>query len=293
MRKSVTIDPHLVEPRRRGPVLALLGELLDDFPVQEVLFPEDSVPPPPDATVPDRPRMFIMVDGCRHVRMALDGSEQEVPLRRGQAMFAGRTVWHKSMDRRPYTLLLVIFDPLYTGAFLRKRGARPQRGNATSVQYYTDHPLSTPARHLIAALSELARFPERRGADVHLLRALLHFVRLEFEARRKRPGKARATWQALCDYLRENFQRPINRDEVAHAFGLHPNHVSRLFHEQGKEGFTDYLTRLRMEHAGFLRQHYRLPLKELAAGCGFDDANYFGRVFRRHYGTTPGRYALS
>ena len=33
-----------------------------------------------------------------------------------------------------------------------------------------------------------------------------------------------------------------------------------------------------------------LPVKEVAILCGFEDANYFSKVFRRLYGTTPSQF---
>ncbi|RVC67515.1 AraC family transcriptional regulator, partial [Mesorhizobium sp. M00.F.Ca.ET.038.03.1.1] len=33
-----------------------------------------------------------------------------------------------------------------------------------------------------------------------------------------------------------------------------------------------------------------LPVKEVAVLCGFEDANYFSKVFRRFYGITPTQF---
>jgi hypothetical protein len=52
---------------------------------------------------------------------------------------------------------------------------------------------------------------------------------------------------------------------------------------------------VRVEHGR--RSH--LPVKEIAGLCGFDEPNYFAKVFRRFYGTSPtefrttGMYSVS
>ena len=39
--------------------------------------------------------------------------------------------------------------------------------------------------------------------------------------------------------------------------------------------------------ARLLSSHALLPVKEIAALTGFDNANYFAKVFRRFFGTSP------
>ncbi|GGA86454.1 hypothetical protein GCM10011491_12620 [Brucella endophytica] len=36
-----------------------------------------------------------------------------------------------------------------------------------------------------------------------------------------------------------------------------------------------------------------MPIKEVSALCGFDDPNYFSKVFRRLYGTNPSDFRTS
>ena len=43
-----------------------------------------------------------------------------------------------------------------------------------------------------------------------------------------------------------------------------------------------------MRHAArLLTSHSLLPIKEIANLCGFDEPNYFAKVFRRFFGTSP------
>ncbi|MFV0462098.1 MAG: helix-turn-helix transcriptional regulator [Nostocoides sp.] len=51
-----------------------------------------------------------------------------------------------------------------------------------------------------------------------------------------------------------------------------------------------YVINRRLERARILLASAHLTLAEVAAQCGFADQSHFTRVFRRHVGTTPGRY---
>ena len=48
-----------------------------------------------------------------------------------------------------------------------------------------------------------------------------------------------------------------------------------------------YLRRLRMEEAVAALRSGRLPVKTIARSCGFADASYFAKAFRRSFGMSP------
>jgi len=77
---------------------------------------------------------------------------------------------------------------------------------------------------------------------------------------------------------------------VAQALGLHPGHISRLFQQYGKGGFTATLNRFRLEVSLPLLQEPGLSIKTIAARCGYGSSLAYIRQFKAAYGTTPGAY---
>lgn len=53
---------------------------------------------------------------------------------------------------------------------------------------------------------------------------------------------------------------------------------------------TEYINRIRVQHAAMLLAGTDRPLADLAAYCGFENLSYFHRLFRHQYGTTPHSY---
>ncbi|WP_425092175.1 AraC family transcriptional regulator [Tropicimonas sp. S265A] len=53
---------------------------------------------------------------------------------------------------------------------------------------------------------------------------------------------------------------------------------------------TQYVNRIRVQHAAMLLAGTDKPLADLAAYCGFENLSYFHRLFRHQYGTTPHHY---
>lgn len=59
------------------------------------------------------------------------------------------------------------------------------------------------------------------------------------------------------------------------------------FKEQTGLGVTEFIRNKQFEKAKQLLKETALPVSDIAAKCGFNDYNYFGRVFKKRYGTSP------
>ncbi len=53
---------------------------------------------------------------------------------------------------------------------------------------------------------------------------------------------------------------------------------------------TQYINRIRVQHAAMLLAGTDRSLSDLASYCGFENLSYFHRLFRQQYGTTPNNY---
>ncbi len=66
-----------------------------------------------------------------------------------------------------------------------------------------------------------------------------------------------------------------------------PNYLSSVFHQSYGITLKEFLIRNRLENAQTMLLSGRLNASEVAAACGFQDAAYFARIFRRRFGCTP------
>lgn len=67
-------------------------------------------------------------------------------------------------------------------------------------------------------------------------------------------------------------------------------HVCRVARRHLGMSPTDYVNRIRMEHAAMLLADRGRAVEDIAADCGIANMSYFYRLFRSHYGTTPLAY---
>lgn len=139
-------------------------------------------------------------------------------------------------------------------------------------------------------LHTLARRDPRLADPVAdgILSAVLHRI-----ARLEDAGQAAALHPALqraVRYLEAQLDRPAGTEALARAAHTSYGHLCRLFRETFHCTPRAFQHRLRLDRAKKLLLDPYLTVKEVAARCGFEDVNYFVRLFRREERQTPGRW---
>ena len=92
------------------------------------------------------------------------------------------------------------------------------------------------------------------------------------------------------EFMRQNLNRDISRDEVARHAGISPSHFSRLLKERTGRSFTELLRQCRVDLACNLLCGSEKTLAQIADQCGFCDQSYFTRVFQDVKGVTPKQF---
>ncbi|NMO95067.1 response regulator [Paenibacillus lemnae] len=77
---------------------------------------------------------------------------------------------------------------------------------------------------------------------------------------------------------------------IADRVFLHPVYLSKIYKSETGEGLGDYIIRKRMERAVYLLKHTNKKIYEITAELGYQNPQYFSKMFRKHYGMTPNEY---
>jgi two-component system response regulator YesN len=117
------------------------------------------------------------------------------------------------------------------------------------------------------------------------------FVRRIKEAAAKIADKTKSRADSLTDrakaYIDGHYQNDISLDDVSREMNISPYYFSKLFKEEAGITFIEYLTTLRMTKAKALLSDPAIPVKEVGTKVGYQDPNYFSRIFKRYTGKTP------
>lgn len=87
--------------------------------------------------------------------------------------------------------------------------------------------------------------------------------------------------------IQTEYGNNLTLSEIADRIGINPQYLGRLFVEETKEKFSDYLNRVRMEHADELLKEGKLKIYEVAERVGITNYRYFTQKFREWSGVSP------
>lgn len=88
-------------------------------------------------------------------------------------------------------------------------------------------------------------------------------------------------------WIGEHYREPVTLEAIAHALKVSPYYLSHIFSQESDFTLFSYLTSLRMQKAKLLLQQETHNVSEAAYAVGFNDPNYFSRVFRRYFNFAP------
>ena len=107
---------------------------------------------------------------------------------------------------------------------------------------------------------------------------------------KKEETQASSLVERACDYIQEHFSKDISLDGVSKEINISPYYFSKLFKEEKKENFVEYVTRVRIDYAKKMLKNSENSIKEICVSSGYGDPNYFSRIFKKMTGVTPSEY---
>ncbi len=91
-------------------------------------------------------------------------------------------------------------------------------------------------------------------------------------------------------YIQQNYTRTFSLEELSETIGVSKSYLSRIFKLGTGICPWDYLNRFRIQKAKELLLLTDGSITAIAAEVGYEDAGYFGRVFREISGCSPRTY---
>lgn len=106
---------------------------------------------------------------------------------------------------------------------------------------------------------------------------------------RDQPGE-KAVIREILGYIHDHYSEDISINTLAAHVHLAPTYMCILFKKEKGVSINDYATQYRISQAKRLLGDRRLKLYEVAARVGYQDPNYFAKVFRKQTGMIPSQY---
>jgi two-component system response regulator YesN len=111
--------------------------------------------------------------------------------------------------------------------------------------------------------------------------------------RRYRKGSnTRHSINQALNYIEENYSKDLSLKKVSDEVGLSLYYFSHLFKEEIGESFVTYLNKLRIRKSKLLLINSNFNIAEIAYKVGYNDQNYFTRVFKDYEDLTPSEFRI-
>ena len=92
-------------------------------------------------------------------------------------------------------------------------------------------------------------------------------------------------------YLDDNFScKKITLETISRELSYSPKYISSIFKKNCKIGISEYLNTVRIQHACTLIIQGLTNVSDIANRCGYEDAQYFSKVFKIQVGISPKAY---
>lgn len=99
--------------------------------------------------------------------------------------------------------------------------------------------------------------------------------------------------RSVLNYVDFHYQEELTLSWFAEKYSVSKNYLSSLFHKETDLTLTDYVNSTRVRHSLLLLNTTSLSIQDIAEKCGFSDANYYTRSFKKYQGITPSKYRQS
>lgn len=90
-------------------------------------------------------------------------------------------------------------------------------------------------------------------------------------------------------HVRNNYSEKITVDKLAGLCNITKHYFCRVFKTVTKKAAMEYLRDYRIDVADIMLLNTNKSVGEIAEECGFDDTNYFCRLYKLRYGISPGK----
>ena len=95
----------------------------------------------------------------------------------------------------------------------------------------------------------------------------------------------------VISFLSENYMDDqISVTYLGDKFDIAPSYLSRIFSKQTGITLTDYINKVRIDHAKDMLSMTKKSIKAIGLDVGYVNSNVFIRTFKRFEGMTPGQY---
>lgn len=93
------------------------------------------------------------------------------------------------------------------------------------------------------------------------------------------------------DIINAHYKEDLSLEQVSQKINVTPQYLSKIFSQETSKSFKEFIACLRVEDAKILlMQDQKMSISNVSYQVGYNDPNYFIRIFKKYTGYTPKEY---
>ena len=92
---------------------------------------------------------------------------------------------------------------------------------------------------------------------------------------------------SILKFINDNITNTLSLADVCQSVHLSKEYVARVFKKEMGITVTDYIIRQKLDLAKNMLSSDEVSLRDISEKLGYQDYNYFSRLFKKHYGISP------
>lgn len=123
-----------------------------------------------------------------------------------------------------------------------------------------------------------------------LVEKLFEFIAEGMQGGSVADANSKSKIKLAIQYIDANYNQDIAIDELASRYAMSPNYFSSVFKRETNTTTINYIKNLRIQRACELLARTNRNVMEISKDVGYEDSQYFFRVFKGVMGKTPLQY---
>ncbi|SHH92954.1 PocR ligand-binding domain-containing protein [Clostridium grantii] len=96
--------------------------------------------------------------------------------------------------------------------------------------------------------------------------------------------------QRINNYVLNNYKETITTEKICHDLKISKTTIYNYLKTDYNLSLSQYINNIRLEKAKELLKESSISIADISCSVGFDDYNYFSRIFKTKYKITPSKY---
>lgn len=134
------------------------------------------------------------------------------------------------------------------------------------------------------------------GIRIHEMNSSRHMPSYAFDSHPDRDEMAEIKQsqvkKQIIEYIDAHYMQDLSLSDVAGAMHYSDPYFCKIFKNIFNKSFIMYLTELRIDKSKQLLMDVTVNIKDISDKVGFQDSNYYAKVFKRMEGMTPSEYRI-